>query len=455
MGLLQAIATTIASGEGDSAPVIPSVIKDMLQNPLQKAVSSWLLRTVANYEIKHIARVASVIGTARGRIRTENQDKAVAAVFEASVPRFDFYAFVVCDGLGGMQDGGRCAASAASYFLTHLVSTQAATDRARRLRQALAYANQSLVAEFHERGGTTLSAVLITHSGVTAISVGDTRIYKHPHRGELKQLTVDDTIAGRVAALAIERGGSEPDISERSREWSPFGHHLAQFVGQSAPLQAQVLGFDLLSAGSFGDGRNGLLITTDGVHRLGRDTFSALVKSASSAKEVVQHLIQVADWTGGVDNATAMWVSIQQPSRPLHAAATARLRSLQLFDAYGDFFSTDAQLDAALAYAYPLPQDSVSPLDDPSVMPVERERIRTVSERDVLPLIPREQRAMHIPEKKSDPRSSRRKRPVKASSLGKSGKKKKKDQRRRGRSQRQDDEGTQPELDIKVTQHTE
>lgn len=441
----------MGTGKGDPALVVSRVTKDMLQNPLQKTVAGWLLRNVANYEVKHIGRVASVIGTARGRVRNENQDKAVAAVFEASVPRFDFYAFVVCDGLGGMEDGGRCAAFAASHFLTHLVSTQATPDRAFRLRQALVHANDSVVAEFHERGGTTLSAVLITHSGVTGISVGDTRIYKHPHRGELKQLTVDDTIAARVEALAI--GTTDLPDSERSRERSPFGHHLAQFVGQSAPLQPQLLSFEVLAGGSFGDGRTGLLITTDGVHRLGRETFSALVRSASSAKEVVQHLIQVADWTGGVDNATAMWVSLQPPSRPLHNPVTSRLQSLQLFDAFGDFFSTDADLDAAIRYGYPRLEERISRLAERRILPVQRERIPTITEKNLLPLLPsRDPKLTSVSNKKSEVRSARRKRPVKGSPL-KGGKKKKKS--RRGRSQSRDEEVNQPELDIKVTQHSE
>lgn len=391
-----------------------------VENPTQKAVVAWLLRTVPNHEVRHVARVASVIGTARGRVRPENQDKAVAAVFEASIPRLDFYAFGACDGLGGMQDGGRCAASALSHFLTHLVSTFAVTDRALRLRQALLYANDSVATEFHERGGTTLSAVLVTHSGVTAISVGDTRIYRHAQKGELRQLTVDDTIAGRVEALANESGASEP-----TKEWSPFGHHLAQFVGQRAPLQPQVLGFDVLSGSTFADSRNGLLITTDGVHRIGRETFTALVRGATSAKEVVQHLITVADWTGGVDNATAMWISLQQPSRPIHDAVSSG-RSLHLFDAHGDYFVNDARLEAGLTH----------------LVPQER-----------LPLLP-ERKPSLLPERKSEGKPVRRKRPVKSTPL-KGGKKKRKGQGRRGRSQRSDDDETQPELDIKVTQHTE
>src|SRR2546426_6156521 len=89
-----------------------------VQNPVQKAIETWLLRTTANHNVRNVPRVASVIGTARGRVRPENQDKAMVAVFEAEIPRLDFYAFVACDGLGGMQDGGRCAALAASCFLT-------------------------------------------------------------------------------------------------------------------------------------------------------------------------------------------------------------------------------------------------------------------------------------------------------------------------------------------------
>jgi hypothetical protein len=96
----------------------------------------------------------------------------------------------------------------------------------------------------------------------------------------------------------------------------------------------------------------------------------------------------------------------------------------------------------------------VSHLPEPRILPVERQRIPTITERDLLPLLPaREPKLATVP-RKAEVRSARRKRPVKGNPT-KGGKKKKKDQRRRGRSQRQDDEGKQPELDIKVTQHTE
>jgi len=383
-----------------------------VQNPIQKSVESWLLRTTANYNVRNVPRVASVIGTARGRIRPENQDKAVAALFEADTPRLDFYAFIACDGVGGMEDGSRCAALAASCFLTHLVASFRVADRAFRLREAVQYANDSVAHEFQERGGTTLSAVLLTHTGVTAISVGDTRIYKHAEKSEFRQLTVDDTIDGRVAALTKQTTAAAP---------SPFGHHLAQFVGQRSPLEPQVLSFEVLSGGAFANGRNGLLITTDGVHRLGRDVVNALVRASTSAREVVEHLISVADWTGGVDNATAMWISLQAPSLRGPDELAGR-PALQLFDAHGDFFFSETHLRSTLTQPLTLSPERLSPAP------------RSMYPQGTKPL--RRKGAMKNPSPKAN-------------------KKKKKGQARRGRSQTRDEEAKQPELDIKVTQHSE
>src|SRR5690606_12135148 len=90
--------------------------------------------------------------------------------------------------------------------------------------------------------------------------------------------------------------------------------------------------------GAGGDARHargGLLITTDGVHRIEKNTFEALGRGAASARELVQRLISVSEWTGGLDNATAMYISFNDP---LSASSLQRSEQsgLRLSDAYGD-----------------------------------------------------------------------------------------------------------------------
>jgi serine/threonine protein phosphatase PrpC len=175
----------------------------------------------------------AVVGTSRGKVRPDNQDKAVAACFVGVDPRKSFRVFIICDGLGGLKSGERCAASCIAYILERLVSVDVIFDRGARLHDALRHASAEIASEFGEQGGTTVCAVLVNASGATGVSVGDSRIYEYGTGRELNQLTKDDTLGERLAEIAkrpASPGGSHP-----------FAHQLAQMIGQRAPLAIQTL----------------------------------------------------------------------------------------------------------------------------------------------------------------------------------------------------------------------
>jgi serine/threonine protein phosphatase PrpC len=364
------------------------------------------MRSTASVAVRHVAQSFAVIGTTRGRVRAENQDKAVTANFEATNPQANFRACVVCDGLGGMQDGEQCAAEAVACFLDHLVSTTSVIDREQRLRSAVEFTNKELWKVFHERGGTTLAAILFTESGATAISVGDTRIYRLGEKGELTQLTVDDTIAGRLAELTDSPAGEHAG--------GPFGHHLAQIIGQSSPVSPQILDSKLLVNGTARPDNNGtrpgLLVTTDGAYHFGKDVFGGLARSAASARELVQRLISVSDWMGGTDNATAIYISLHEtPPRP--PGNRPGQLGLQIHDAYGEL------------HVVPLTSEK----------PVSSEQVASAP-----PPIPETET---IPEKRR---------------IGSKNKRKgKRAPARKSRAGEKTKNPSQPELDIKVTQHSE
>lgn len=298
-----------------------------MHSSLRTNISQWLARPTAGFAIRYVPQSLCFIGTTKGRVRADNQDKAVAVIFNGDRPASSFRAYVVCDGLGGMQDGERCAAEATAAFLSHLVSTANVTDRKSRLQRAIDFASREIFNEFQERGGTTIAAVLVTDTGATAVAVGDTRIYKqHGERGEITQLTVDDTIAARLAEL---KESAAPRVAQ-----GPFGNHLTQFIGQSGQIVSQMVDSDTLLKDSDQSPRTGLLITTDGAHRMGGQTFDALARGASSAREMINHLISVSDWLGGEDNATAMYISLanqlkgQLPSKPALLALNNQFNQL-------------------------------------------------------------------------------------------------------------------------------
>jgi serine/threonine protein phosphatase PrpC len=372
-----------------------------LTEALQEPIAKWLLRKSQSYSVRAVLPEICVIGSARGRIRPENQDKAVIATFTSSIPERNFRICIVCDGLGGMVAGDQCAALAIDHFVTHLTTSVGYGDRSTRLRQALEHTNRRIVDRFQERGGTTLAAVLYSDSGVTAVSVGDSRLYRHVPGEDLEQLTVDDTLAARIAGLAPNQ------VAEIAA--GPFANHLAQYVGQKSSLIPQVLDSRaLFGTGKQSDGFSGVLLTTDGAHRLPRDVIRQVGKSALSARELVTRLLSIADWTGGLDNATALYVVGPDA---LRKNSTDSYLGLIVSDAFSDLYIPEFALPQLVRAT--------------SVPPVARVPLTTKTRQD----------------KKRAPSKPKRKL--------------KRVQARKGRSAREGAEPTQPELEIEVLHRSE
>jgi serine/threonine protein phosphatase PrpC len=151
----------------------------------------------------------------------------VVATFETGVPREAFQLFAVCDGVGGLQDGARCAALAISYAIANLIETRAVASTESRLRLAVEAANKGLCALYQKDGGTTFAAVILSSSGPAAVSIGDTRIYLADPKQPLKQLTVDDTIAGRL--LQLQKTKKQPMGFSGTGLRSMLGNALSWF----------------------------------------------------------------------------------------------------------------------------------------------------------------------------------------------------------------------------------
>lgn len=246
------------------------------------------------------------MGTTAGRVRSENQDRAVTASFVTSDPKDSFHLLAVCDGLGGMQEGGTCASLALASTIAGLLNRGRGFDRAANLQAAVSSANEEVYRAFRERGGTTMAAVLMNRTGATAIAVGDTRIYRVEHDGGLTQLTRDDTIAQHVANLGgdVGRGENEPAPDQE----------LAQFVGQAGALRPQIIDLrSLLGSDRVRDSSSSprsVLITTDGIHRMAKSSLAALVRYGTTPRITMTRLIHSSDWFGGVDNATGLLIGI-------------------------------------------------------------------------------------------------------------------------------------------------
>ena len=260
-----------------------------------ETIANWLSRPIKPYAATEVAELSASIGTTIGDVRQENQDRAVVARFRsARRPERSFAAMVLCDGMGGMADGSRCAEIALSTFLVALAEDETGSAEAA-VRSAAMRANAEVNRRYRERGGTTIVAVVTFPGSAAAVSVGDSRLYEISPVKEispakvLKQITSDDTIVGELNKLA----GLPPSHSG----WDSFAGQLAQYVGLGDGLQPRVHAVHPNIA---------YLLTSDGVHGYGMnpDTLSQVVASSGVPQPAVTRLLQLSRWCGGRDNAT-------------------------------------------------------------------------------------------------------------------------------------------------------
>jgi serine/threonine protein phosphatase PrpC len=230
------------------------------------------------------------VGSLKGPVRADNQDRAAVAFISRQPEKHNsLLVAVVCDGMGGMAEGGAAAALATSVFLAHLGQAINAPLQDR-LAQAVESANLAVFNRWNGSGGTTLSSVVITPSGtVWAAHAGDSRIYRQAAEG-LVLVTTDDTVQGVVHGHV---GTEEEDRLD---------NRLLQFVGIGESLAPHI--FDL---GNAAEAR--WLLTTDGAHGLGKRLLNDIAAGARSPVDLVRKLVFVADAAGVHDNATVVSLS--------------------------------------------------------------------------------------------------------------------------------------------------
>lgn len=236
--------------------------------------------------------VNCALGTTRGLQREQNEDRTI--IVRGTAADVPFLLLAVSDGMGGMLNGAECARRTLSTLIGCFLTAQSPTILPIRLLNAVEKANADVFAEFEGKGGATLSVVVVSKSGAAwAANVGDSRIYSFDQQElDLARLSDDDTIEAQVAKLE----NREPDPVP-----SFMGGRLIQFIGVGSSMEPHI--FEVTD-----QLKRGLLLTSDGVHRLSPETLRGVASHASSAKELVLRLLTVADWSGGWDNASAACV---------------------------------------------------------------------------------------------------------------------------------------------------
>lgn len=241
-----------------------------------------------------IEELGIVMGTHPGLKRARNEDRiAVARVW---APNRELYTVaILCDGVGSSESGDQAAARAIASVVNQLATQHTRTPlkelATTLVRQADDYVRNALGG----RGATTLVMLLATSAGfLVCASVGDSRAYRWSPKGtEFYQVTLDDTIENELKNLPGDHAALLQERGLRGR--------LSQAVGE-AGRNADDLRVQIHTREKFADG---VVIGSDGLWRVAQD-FPLVTSNASSAAELVRRALNLANWVGGVDNASVI-----------------------------------------------------------------------------------------------------------------------------------------------------
>lgn len=277
-------------------------------------------------------RIEIASWTNTGMIRSGNED--AFALLHSSESRqedlSDTALLLVADGMGGYEAGEVAAAMTMEIlreFLTaipmfgylagksrfpagaenppqkgtsHLPGDLDVDACKQNIRAGLKEANRrvftaSRVPGANRRGmGCTAEAVYIDGKNLVAGHVGDSRVY-HLRRGELVQVTRDQTLVNRLVELGT--------ITAEEAETHPRKNELQQAIGGQPDVEVGLY-HAVLSPGDW------VIVCSDGLtnHVSNKDLRFMLANEAVSAQMAARRLVNLANIHGATDNATVVVV---------------------------------------------------------------------------------------------------------------------------------------------------
>ncbi|MFI8581244.1 PP2C family protein-serine/threonine phosphatase [Ectopseudomonas khazarica] len=238
-----------------------------------------------------IPEISVAIGTGVGLVRTRNEDRVAVAQVAAADGEF-YFVVLVCDGVGGTEMGDVAASVAVSAFIEELTHNRSKIPLAKLLPLLIRRVDERVREVLHGRGATTLS-VLVSRGGGETIStnIGDSRIYSwSPLKGQLAQVSRDDTIENELEELAIKK--------PNALRYGAFGSSLSQAIGEDG-RSSHDLRIRILDSGCLD---SGVVLATDGAWKGAEDGFNALLKRAQTSTVAVSRAMTFSNWVGGIDN---------------------------------------------------------------------------------------------------------------------------------------------------------
>lgn len=223
-----------------------------------------------------------------GRVREGNEDS-----YLANDPLF-----VIADGMGGHLAGDVASATAIEVIQERTDDIRA--DDPQTLAATVKEANRAIWSKAGDdpslRGmGTTCTLVLLDGATAQIAHVGDSRAYLF-HDGELKQVTEDHTLVGRM----VREGRLQPEEAERH----PQRSIITRALGVDEEVEVDLLTLDLTEG-------DRLLVCSDGLSSmLSHGSIEETLAETSDAQSAAELLVERANEAGGEDNITVVVIDV-------------------------------------------------------------------------------------------------------------------------------------------------
>jgi serine/threonine protein phosphatase PrpC len=296
--------------DGEKADAEDEIANQLLDESEEAPDAGAKIRSIA--KASPSCRLVLGSATTRGRVRDRNEDSLLVQQCSWSNldQRHDIALIVVADGMGGHQAGDRASGlviqalgKALAPLLAAALNMQSpqapSVDPSEALEGGLIEANRA-VRETSQRNpawkgmGSTAVALFIWDGKAYIRLVGDCRVY-HWRGSKLTQVTRDQTLVARM----VELGQLTPEEAAKH----PRRNEVAQAVGKYALIEPGRYELSL-SPGDW------LVVSSDGLqaHVNDRALADAIVKAGTSAVDLANRLVELANQGGGSDNCTVVAV---------------------------------------------------------------------------------------------------------------------------------------------------
>lgn len=245
-----------------------------------------------NYRGREVNDSNIAQGSTKGPLRGRLEDRQAVAYVKTKDGR-SYVVAVVCDGVGGSDCGDVAATVAVASVIASLAVNEVHGELPLILNYLIRRADDSVRSKLEGAGLTTISIVIFdSNGGVAGASIGDSRIYTWGHGAPVVQVTEDDTLENELRKLNVK------DASALARK-GLLGS-LSQAIGEvgrtSDELRVKVYGKE-----SF---KSSIAIASDGCWKQSGSAFFQVVLHAAFPVDLVRRILALANWVGGVDNAS-------------------------------------------------------------------------------------------------------------------------------------------------------